>query len=129
MSEVDKQYRELLYKGFLYSTEQFDKAILFVSSGSLAISITLIEKVVPLATSKYSWLLLFSWLFQALTIILFTLNHYVSIQAFNREMKQDGAQNGKENKLVKHINKFSIVTLLFGLLLLITFIFINIHHD
>lgn len=128
MEDGEDKYLEQLYKGYSYSNEQFDKAILFVSSGSLALSISFIEKVVPLSTSSCKTLLLLSWILEAITIILFTINHYFSMLSFNDEIKkvyQEPSHN-KKSITVQNINVASIITLLAGLICLIIFIFINI---
>lgn len=126
MKENDNEYLEQLYKGFAYSSEQFDKAILFVSSGALGISITFLDKIINLSTSSCNNILVLSWIFEAITIILFTINHYVSLQTFNSAIKAAYNENVIHSKLVKYINLISIITLSLGLLLLIIFIFINI---
>jgi hypothetical protein len=125
--EEDNKYLEQLYKGFSYRNEQFDKAILFVSSGSLALSISFIEKIVPLATSHCKILLFLSWVFEAITIILFTINHYLSMRSFNHEIKKFYKESHNKKAItVQNINVASIITLLAGLFCLIIFIFINI---
>lgn len=126
MKENDNEYLEQLYKGFAYSSEQFDKAILFVSSGALGISITFLDKIIDLSTSSCNNILVLSWIFEAITIILFTINHYVSLQTFNSAIKAAYNENAIHSKSVKYINLLSIITLSLGLLLLIIFIFINI---
>lgn len=126
MLDSTEKHIEQLYKGYTYSSEQFDKAILFVSSGILGISITFIEKIVSLSTSHCNWLLLLSWLLEAATIALFTINHYVSIQSFNKAIADAYKTTINESKSVKYLNLTSIVTLTLGLILLIIFIFINI---
>ena len=123
----DNKYLDQLYKGYFYSSEQFDKAILFVSSGSLVLSISFIEKIVPLAISSCKMLLLLSWIFEAITIILFTINHYLSILSFDHEIKKYFKQSHNKKAItVQNINVASIITLLSGLFCLIIFIFINI---
>ena len=126
MPDSTEKHIEQLYKGFIYSSEQFDKAILFVSLGTLGISITFIEKIVVLSNSQHNWLLLLSWLLEATTIALFTINHYVSIQSFNKAIADAYKTKNVESKSVKYLNLKSIVTLKLGLILLIIFIFINI---
>ena len=126
MSDSTEQHIDQLYKGYTYSSAQFDKAILFVSSGILGISITFIEKIALLSTSQHNWLLLLSWLLEATTIALFTINHYVSVQSFNKAIKNAYNETGFESKSIKYLNLASIITLILGLILLIIFIFINI---
>ena len=123
----NNKYLDQLYRGYSYSNEQFDKAILFVSSGALALSISFIEKIVPLSTSHCKTLLLLSWVFEAITIILFTINHYLSMLSFNHEIKKFFQESHNKKAItVQNINVASIITLLVGLFCLIIFIFINI---
>jgi hypothetical protein len=124
----DEKYLEILNKAYFYSTEQFDKAVLFVSSGALALSITFIEKIVPLETAHWKLLLLISWLGEALTILLFTVNHYLSKKALNNRIKNYYKDKRDRNYdlIVKRLNFISIVTLGIGLIFLVIFIFKNI---
>ena len=123
----NNKYLDQLYRGYSYSNEQFDKAILFVSSGALALSISFIEKIVPISTSHCKTLLLLSWVFEAITIILFTINHYLSMLSFNHEIKKFFQESHNKKAItVQNINVASIITLLVGLFCLIIFIFINI---
>ena len=128
MDDVEEnKYLDQLYKGYSYSNEQFDKAILFVSSGALVLSISFIEKIVPLSTSHCKTLLLLSWVFEAITIILFTINHYLSMLSFNHEIKKFFQESHNKKAItVQNINVASIITLLVGLFCLIIFIFVNI---
>ena len=85
------------------------------------------EKIVPLDTSNYKELLLLSWILEAITIILFTINHYISILSFNDEIKKFYHESHNKKAItVQNINVISIVTLLAGLISLILFIFLNI---
>jgi hypothetical protein len=125
--DVDEKHLELLNKGFIYSTEQFDKAILYVSSGTLAVTFTFLEKFINLGAAGFKYLLLTCWFFEAVTILLFTINHYLSKKAFNNELQQFYYRRKKENDgYVKKINVAMIVTLILGLLSFILFLFFNI---
>jgi hypothetical protein len=127
--EETEKYKEILYKGFAYSSEQFDKAMLYVSAGALGVSITFIEKIVPLDKAHNKWLLLLSWILEVVTILLFTLNHYLSFKAFNNEIVQLYVEKKKQktnDRLVKWLNLAMIVSLPLGLISFIIFIFINI---
>jgi len=122
------KHLEQLYKAYFYSSEQFDKAMLFVASGALAISITFIEKIVHLETAQWKLLLFLSWIAEALTILLYTINHYISIKALNNKIKNYEIDKKDKNYdlAVKRLNVCSIVSLGIGLTFLVIFVFKNI---
>ena len=127
--KLQEKYYELLTKGLQYSTEQFDKAVLYVASGALALSITFIDKLVPLASASAKTYLVSSWILEVITIVLFTINHYIAIKAYNTDLNnyiQDTDVSNKYTAFVKGINFWTIISLGLGLISLIIFIQKNI---
>lgn len=128
-SPTDSNYENILYNGFQYSVEQFDKAIIYISSGALALSITFIEKIVPLKLAIGKGFLVSSWFFEIFTIMLFTLNHFLSFRAFNKRIEDlynEKEPSNKKDETVKRINVLMMFTLLMGLSFCIIFISKNI---
>ena len=57
MKEEDKTYYEVLSKAYHESSVQFDKQILFISSGAFGLSFTFIKGIVKLDKAEYQWVL------------------------------------------------------------------------
>lgn len=89
MSKLDKddqEYWRQLYDSYKESAIQFDKNVLFISSGSLAISITFISEIVHLKNASEKWMLTTSWIILASTIFASLLSHYLSMKAINKRI-------------------------------------------
>ena len=113
-----------------YSSEQFDRMVLYIASGSLGVSITFIDKIINLEDAEYKWLLFTAWVSFAATVIIFLLNHYLAIKTTNDAIRtfyfKTHKKRDKLNKWVKELNVSMIFLLLIGLFTFITFIIINL---
>lgn len=130
MEESDKTYYEQLSKAFFESSIQFDKQILFISSGALGLSFTFIQDIVDLETADNKWLLITAWILFIAVIFLSLISHYISIQAINKRIenieKVNDSNSEALNKIVKFLNRIMILFIMLGLITLISFVFDNI---
>lgn len=130
MEESDKTYYEQLSKVFFESSIQFDKQILFISSGALGLSFTFIQDIVDLETADNKWLLITAWILFIAVIFLSLISHYISIQAINKRIenieKVNDSNSEALNKIVKFLNRIMILFIMLGLITLISFVFDNI---
>ncbi|MEN8123088.1 MAG: hypothetical protein ABFS35_22305 [Bacteroidota bacterium] len=130
MEESVKTYYEQLSKAFFESSVQFDKQILFISSGALGLSFTFIKDIVDLESAIYKWLLIISWVLFVIIIFFSLLTHYISIQAINTRIENIETNTDRKSKnlnfIVKTINRLMIFLIALGLLSLILFVFVNI---
>lgn len=67
--ELYRDTRDDLLKRQLSNSENFDKAILTLSTAALGISLTFTKYVVPLQSAAYLWTLRLSWVLFTLAII------------------------------------------------------------
>ena len=78
--------RDHLNTADLSSTEQFDKAILTLSTGGLGLSIVLLKLLIPLNSAGYIWLLMLSWICFASAIVL-TVISFMTARAAIRDTR------------------------------------------
>lgn len=132
MNEADKCYEQELYKTLSYSNEQFDKNVLFIASGALAISFAFIEKLVPnLGIAKNKDCLIDAWFYFGAVIFISLICHFISILSIrwsiNNHNKKDFGKGMRLWNIVTRILNFTmIIGLLIGIILLINFIKQNI---
>lgn len=121
-------------KSILYSTDQFDKSIIFIASGALGISFAFIKDIIPnLNASVFKNYLITSWYIFSGVIFLATVCHFISMLANtwaqkNRKLDAE-IFNSKIlywNWPIRIINFAMIIGLLIGSLYLICFIKMNI---
>jgi len=84
---IYSQFRNHLLEGRKLSFMQFDKAILTLSGGGLALSLTFIHNIVPIFNSFHTWTLVIAWILFAFSVMT-TLISFISSQfAFDRQLK------------------------------------------
>jgi hypothetical protein len=130
MQEEDKEYWQQLNKAYIESSSQFDKQVLFFASGALGLSFAFIKDIVKLNEAVYKSILITSWSFFGVVILLSIISHYTSLKAINTKIHNI---NSKEDKVSKRLNTYTkwfnilmIIFLALGLTLLTVFIAINI---
>lgn len=128
--ETDDKYLDKIYEAYFESAKQFDKHILFIASGALGISFSFIKDIVNLNDAICNSILIISWIDLALVILLSLLSHYISKQALNEKLKlfyhAKQTKADKLNNIVKYLNISMIIMLVLGIILLVTFVGINI---
>jgi hypothetical protein len=123
------------------SEENYDKNILYIAAGTLVISITFLEKIVKIETAGNLFLIIISWIFLALCIIMNLLSHQVSgYYAFKIEEVYDLSGDDENQKLrttkkhdqynlrIRWINWLTSIALGLGISFLVTFCSLNINN-
>jgi hypothetical protein len=118
------------------SEDDFEKKITYISAGSLAISLTFIEKIVPLKESIEIWLLISSWTLLALTLLLNLLSHLYSSHIMDKSLDDDEKNDYKKSLInwkrrrmkITIWNLINVTGLIFGIALFIIFVSINVNR-
>ena len=120
----DKEYLTILYETRRYSGEQFDKLVVYLSSGALVLTIGFVEKIIDLSKIESLSLLYASWICFCSSLIVILISHMTSMLSIDLDIY------GKEKistgfDIVTHIlNWLSLITLLFGIGSFIRFVMI-----
>jgi multisubunit Na+/H+ antiporter MnhG subunit len=138
--EVHDKSREDLLKRLLSNNESYDKAILSLSSASLALSLTAIKFIIPLNSAINLWALKTSWLLFLITIICTLSSYIIGNKAISKELTRQEdyyinrlkkAQTG--SNIYTNINSFlNAITGAFfvcGISLVIFFVIVNLNGD
>lgn len=140
-SEQDKWRQEYLqHRNYLITTSlaqigQFDKLIVTLSGGALALSLTFIKEISPTPSPTSKWLVLAAWIFFTGSLVSTLFSHLTSHKDADFEIKKlDESYEKQEdvynpanpfrNKTV-WLNRISATAFLLGLLLLVAFASIN----
>lgn len=114
------------------SEDNFEKSLTYISAGALGLSLTFIEKIVPIESSLHIWTLILAWIFLGLTLFLNLVSHLIS--SYYSRKSQDELDNGDENindKIDKRNRKMTIINwttvifLMLGISFIIFFTSIN----
>jgi hypothetical protein len=147
MLPADEEQRSRLYEqlclkyqdGAHASIQEFDRAILTLSAGLLALSLAFIKDVVPLAAAIDLYLLFWSWGLFGTSILLTLVSFIASQKAFQRSQKSAYAYYMEHNhEVLSKPHVFTRVTryLTYGeggcfvaaLVLTLAFAIINVNH-
>jgi hypothetical protein len=69
------------------NAENFDKWILTLSSGGIAISLTVVGSVIDMNTSAHKWLLICTWILFCLSILLTVVSYMTGQEALDQSLK------------------------------------------
>ncbi|MBP1646539.1 MAG: hypothetical protein H6Q16_2117 [Bacteroidetes bacterium] len=135
MSDYSDEYRDKIQEIVSKSEDDFDKKILTIASGALAISFSFISFLVSINNCK--WLLIIGWFLLIICIFTNLFSHLSSKR--NAQKTIEDLDNGKpedednvrcniikRNKRINLINLLSVIFLLVGVLLIIIFAAINL---
>ncbi len=133
--ELHASAREELLKRQFSNSESYDKAILTLSSGFLALSLTFIKGVLPPGEIRSIGVLYASWIVLSLAIICTVLSFRISDAAINRQLVQidryyeggdeDAATRGTLARWVDRFNNGSGALFIFGIVLTVAFVISN----
>lgn len=114
----------------------FDKAILTLSSGALAVSLAFIDKIGGIANSNYVWVLGIAWLCYLISILANLQSHrtgwkdaYGEIARQDRRYKDTGNFDltpSKQRNKIESLNDAAFWFFALGTILLCTFALINL---
>lgn len=114
------------------SEDDFEKLLTFISAGALGLSITFIEKLVPLNSATSVDYLITGWVFIALTLVVNLFSHSYSsrmneksLEDYDNEVDDLHDIITRRNKRIDIINWTSLGLLAFGLGFTIYFTSLN----
>jgi hypothetical protein len=136
-----EEYRNALYIQKSKSDDLFEKAITFISSGALGLTLTFHDKIVPVENSICVIIIAIGWTLLIATLFINLISHYQSSKSTDASIDEiDGILDykinystyqvnlHKRNKKIDNLNKTSIYLLGIGLFLIIIYVSINIHY-
>jgi len=131
--------RNELLKRQLSNSENYDKAILSLSSAALALSLIAIKFIIPLNTANQLWAIKLSWIFFLITIIVSLAAFLVSNRAINKQLSIEEdyyikgivkAQTEKNifSSINSVLNNITGIVFIAAISLVIYFVTINLGH-
>lgn len=136
-----EEYRQALYIQKSKSDDLFEKAITFITSGALGLTLTFHNKIVPVEDAICVIIIALGWALLVATLFINLVSHYKSSKSTDDSIDEIDKimeykitysvfqQNlSKRNKNIDNLNKASITVLGAGLLLIVIYVSINIHY-
>jgi hypothetical protein len=133
MSKHEEKYRDALIRIKEKSEDDFEKNITYISAGGLALSLTLIDKIVNLGNSIYKPILIISWTLFTISLLTNLISHYISSYYHDKSINEIDKKNpdileniDRRNQILRIINITNVVLLILGIAFLVVFTSINI---
>jgi len=115
------------------SEDDFEKNITYISAGALGLSITFLEKIVPIKDAVYFSLVIISWSFLSLTLLSNLLSHLYSSFIVDKTLDDLDENSSKtisnwERRVCKITiwNIINVIGLVVGIVVFIVFVSINL---
>src|SRR5690606_16144859 len=99
-----------------YSSERWDKQIVFINGGALFLSMGFLENVVDMGKSSFNCVLICAWGLFTCSLVINLLSHNLSIKAVDARIIGDDYNSVRIDRKTQLFNKISLVTLFVGLL-------------
>jgi len=129
LQEFRNELQLLVHK----SQDDFEKQLVYLSAGSIAISMAFVERLTGQISLTHCKVLLISgWVLLALTLLINLASHVTTIKKHNQTIKEidDNDYNQtraiKRNKMIDFYNRGSLIALFLGVIAIISFVFVNI---
>lgn len=129
-------YRNMLIETEQRISEQFDKTILTIAGGALAISLAFIKNVIGNGNMQAGWLLGISWASLTACLVLILVSFYFSLLAYRKAQDQvdnetirNETPGGYFSKIVSTSNAAGILLLCIGLVTLFIFAYENLSKE
>ncbi|QYA26727.1 hypothetical protein G3I01_14905 [Gramella sp. MT6] len=136
-----EEYRSSIYDQQTKSHDSFEKAMTFITSGALALTLTFHDKIVPVGNAKAIFLIAAGWGLLAITLFVNLVSHYLSSKSLNKSADEidqvisydltfDDFNSNLENRNrnIDRLNKITIWSLGIGLTAIIMYVTINIYN-
>ena len=131
---MDSEYRKEVQKSIEENQNNFENKITYISAGVLTLSIALIVEIIDIKNAYYVWILIASWLFTTLSLLLNLASYLIAVcnnQKTVKEIDNDTSEDKvikntvKRLKLMNIINWITLTFLVIGILFIFLFIIIN----
>ena len=144
-----KKYEELITENHQRQKEagqEFDKQAVYIAGGGLALTLAVAKDFTAFVGKQYFVLLLFTWLFFALTLLFNLISHRASsllyaaqanlaalyhtcytsqVQPVEEEVECETTAANYNSLWVSRLNKWSLYSIVGGILALIFYVFLN----
>lgn len=128
------EYRKEVLKSIDKNQSNFENKITYISAGVLTLSITLIGKFIDIKNASYIGILIVSWIFTALSLLLNLASYLIAV--YNNQKTVDEIDDELEEekfrrniiirlRLMGKINWMTLIFLVLGTLFIFLFIIIN----
>ena len=132
MDDRLKEYREHLVSAGQKAIETYDRTLLTLSGGALALSLAFIRDIAPAPVSRPKFLL-WAWVLWVVALLITVGSFYISHLALTKAMAQvddetihERSQGGRWTTVVKVLNPVAGLAFMAGVVLIVCFAYANL---
>ncbi|MEE8057593.1 MAG: hypothetical protein V3T17_07130 [Pseudomonadales bacterium] len=136
MTPEELEYRNLLISTQCQLNDSYDKLVVTLSGGALALSITFLKDIINVDDAKHIWMLITSWSLFILSLasifgeILFGIEAYKkAVTQLDEDTIRSEKVGGLFSSLTKWFSRVAAISLVLGLLTISIFLFINVGEE
>ena len=132
---IRQKASEMLEKVKENSEKDYEKNLIYITAGTLVLSITFVEKVTPLPEAIEVWMIITSWALLSASIGLNLISHWLSIRqaetlnklVIDKDIEESEINKwiDKKNKPINFLNGLTLLTVLFGIIFLVLYCSFN----
>jgi hypothetical protein len=111
-----------LYEIRGYAEEQYDKLIVYLSSGALVLTVGFVKEIVNLSKTNNLFWLFFSWACFSSSLILNLVSHKTSLLTMNNEITNKKKVSDFWNRITECFNWLSLFAFIAGIISFMLFI-------
>lgn len=108
------------------ASSQFNKQLVYLSSGGLILTLGFVKDLVNISTANYKCLLLLTWIFFTLTLFLNLISHKSTMKSMDLELDDRCEDSDSQDHITNIMDKGSLLSLILAVLAFIIFVSINI---
>ena len=123
MSESDEQFTERLAKGWAEEVGKFDRTLLALATGALALSIPLVRDLTDPVNTR---LVLWGWIFLLITPIFLLVSYAISKTAIEARWDGDDEKGNQRSRWAWNVTLTAGASFIFGAALIMLFVWLNI---
>lgn len=109
-----------------YAQEEFDKLIVYLSSGGLILTVGFVKDIVELDSAVWKPLMIASWAGFIISLLLILLSHKSAIKSSTLELVGKHAESDDQDEITNRLNKWSFGMLITAIVIFVIFITINL---
>lgn len=103
-SNMEDKDRDKINEAINDSQNHFEKNLVYLSAGSLALSIGFVEKFAQQKAAYCNWLIIISWFFLAATLLLNLASHLISVENSSKA-REESDKDLPDDELYTNITK------------------------
>jgi hypothetical protein len=123
--KIKEKWEDRIYKIREYSSGEFDRLIVYISSGGLVLTISF-KDVLNILESSHKFFILSAWIFFVAALLAILISHKTSIISMDLELDDESEKSDRMDKKTGLFNWFATISLFLGIISFLIYLIKNI---